>query len=522
MGNGLTLPTSASGAAAPGATNVGGYGENWAPLQIADVSGGMSPTTGAPLPDTSTGGGDGTDGLTLGGVANAGNLLAPPQPYDVAQHFQTYGNIINQAYQPAMRQHLDPSTKPPLWFNLLTFGMAGAAHHDYEAAYNERVDRDNATLRQAAARDTLGMVGEDLKAHYSGLNNQMRILQLIQRQSQLSYENLVKGMNLEAKGLIKQPNSEELARWHLLGFDWQPSDHFPGLGTKVRTGQNRPSGPSGGDIHVPVPGAPGAPPASRPIPPNSPMGQLGIGQGSSGRAPAGGTPDPAGAAPSDAGGPARAPAEARGYPSAAFTDQGTTTTTLPPDVQILEEQKRRQAGDLATIRQSAKDREEVRQAVSKITTYLTDPGDPKAGVPSYDDAIRMLPEGGSNALVATAQSYLNPLRFEVQRHDPQLAPSAYKLQDAIKQVLSDIRSNAGSGAGARLSMPLINLFEQRYGEMSRGGMTRPMAAAAKADILHAAQQLWGAVQLPGEQLNSPIGQAAPRVSPTGRAYTIGP
>jgi hypothetical protein len=53
-------------------------------------------------------------------------------------------------------------------------------------------------------------------------------------------------------------------------------------------------------------------------------------------------------------------------------------------------------------------------------------------------------------------------------------------------------------------------------------MTQPMAKALKADVLHNAQRIWGSVARPGEVLTAPVPQGAPRVSPGGRAYTIGP
>lgn len=97
-------------------------------------------------------------GQTLGTVGDLSGMNQYKQNF--AQALQ----MTQQLIQPAKREPLPETAAPGVWANILTWGGAGIAHHQREAAYNQGVAEYNKQLELWAAETAKDMVNEQQKA----------------------------------------------------------------------------------------------------------------------------------------------------------------------------------------------------------------------------------------------------------------------------------------------------------------------------------------------------------------------
>jgi hypothetical protein len=221
-------------------------------------------------------------GPTLGDVAAA---QAPPEAEDVDTLFQQYLQLTQRVNAPALRQPLPAESRPGLLANVLTFGMAGLAHRDYERGYNAQIAKQNAAVQQKAGEQALGLVREKMRSKNADLGLQMRLLSL---QAQLQNNQLLE-LDRQYRRQFGQttppPTEEERAGAGDVGMVWTPDPNIPGRGRWA---------PRGGGAGTAAGGVPGGRPGGYRLPTaESPLGQA-LGE----EAPAATAPPPAeGAAP---------------------------------------------------------------------------------------------------------------------------------------------------------------------------------------------------------------------------------
>jgi hypothetical protein len=236
-------------------------------------------------------------GPTLGEVAAA---QAPPaEEEDVDTLFQRFKQITERVYAPALRQPLPPESRPGLLANVLTFGMAGLAHRDYERGYNAQIAKQNAAVQQEAAKEALGLVREKMRSKNADLGLQMRLLSL---QAQLQNNQLTNldreyrrrfGEEKETFGRTHPPPTEDQAAAAVdQGYQYVPSPEYPGrFELRPLRGGGAAGGAGGAGAEVPLGGVrPGIP--YEPVTPESPLGRA-LGPGGGGAE----EPPTAGAAP---------------------------------------------------------------------------------------------------------------------------------------------------------------------------------------------------------------------------------
>jgi hypothetical protein len=196
-------------------------------------------------------------GPTLGEVAAA---QAPPaEEEDVNTLFQQYLQLTQRVNAPALRQPLPPESRPGLLANVLTFGMAGLAHRDYERGYNAQIAKQNAAVQQQAGEQALGLVREKMRGQRADLGLEMRLLGLKAQLQQNQLMELDRQYRRQFGQTTPLPTEEQRAAGGDVGMVWTPDPNIPGRGRWA---------PRGGGAALGGGGTSYAPPA-----PESPLGQ---------------------------------------------------------------------------------------------------------------------------------------------------------------------------------------------------------------------------------------------------------
>src|SRR5215468_8549140 len=187
------------------------------------------------------------------------------QEPDIDAKFQKYLALTQAAAAANQREHLPESSRPGILANILTFGMAGAMHHDYEAAYNAAVDRGNQKIGSQAVKDAIDLVGKDVSLSHGDIGQQIAMLRLQQSIDQARLTNLYRrnrldiataqlGINQAGLGLradeldlkkhYKAPTPEQAAAYDDAGLVWVSDPKFPGFG--ILRPKNQAAGQPGG------------------------------------------------------------------------------------------------------------------------------------------------------------------------------------------------------------------------------------------------------------------------------------
>jgi hypothetical protein len=136
---------------------------------------------------------------TLGQVVDQSQQQGPPP--DAGGAMSDYAEAIQAAqrvYAPAMRQPLPPESAPGALANILSFGMMGLAHHDYAAAYNAKVEQQNALVRAKIADTAIDLVQKKQEIAALGGKQNMAML----------------GLQMRLLGLENQAQATQLAEAH--------------------------------------------------------------------------------------------------------------------------------------------------------------------------------------------------------------------------------------------------------------------------------------------------------------------
>jgi hypothetical protein len=263
----------------------------WASGYVFPTEGVIEPPAPAPVA-----------GPTLGEVAAA---QAPPGEEDIESVFRRYLELTKRVNAPALRQPLPPENRPGLLANVLTFGMAGLAHRDYERGYNAQIAKQNAAVEQDAAKQALGLVTQHMQGKRADVGLQMRLLALEAQLQQNQLTNLDReyrrrfGEEKEAFGRTLPPPTEDQAAAAVdQGYQYVPSPEYPGrFELRPLRGGGAAGGAGGAGAEVPRGDVrPGT--AYEPVTPESPLGRaLGPGGGGAEEPPTGvAAPAPAPAA----------------------------------------------------------------------------------------------------------------------------------------------------------------------------------------------------------------------------------
>jgi len=412
---------------------------------LANAQGAVTPPPdqGTPQPPTVTPP-QAAPAPTLGAVAQQ----AQEEP-DIDAKFQKYLALTQAAQAANMREHLPESSRPGILANIVTFGMAGAMHHDYEAAYNAAVDKQNAELGSKAVQNAVDLVGKDVGLSHGDINQQIGLLRLQQSIDAARLTNLYRqnrlalsatGLDLQGQGLDLQrqrfgfqqtypaPTEEQRAAAGDMGYGYMPAPGFNNRFMLVPLNRK-------GDVPGGTPGDPTA-------------------QGG-----AGGTPNHPGNEPA-----------ASGTPGGPLTSAG------------LRQQKAEAAGTAQLAKDRATTLEEVRRNADSVRAYLEDP--------AFEKAITtVLPSGTGSPLVAGAKRLANPAGafLKGMSGDENVA----YLQRAESNIIEAIRSLSAGSKGMRINIPEIEIFGKQWQQLAKGGMTQEEARTFKHLFLKRLDQVQG-------------------------------
>jgi hypothetical protein len=451
------------------------------------------------------------------------DVTAAAQPQiDVAQRFQQYRALMEQANAGAQRPHLPESTKPGLLANILSFGMAGLMDRDYRMAYNGAIDAHNSKLSQQNAKDALTMVGQDVHQANGDLGQQIRLLQLQQQimnnkllqhhreviENQGGERNDIARGRANVGAAVRAPKSEaERAAYGDQGLEWRQDPDLPqGIGHLYPVGSRQPSGaPSSTNLERDANGN-WVRPGGRTLDPNSPIGRsLGGDQPTANPPPTGNAnppPPPTGKPPG--------PGEPGGPP--------LTSDVLRNKVATQKGEEERQKQQMTTL-------DEVKRNADSVRNYLDDP--------AFDKAVNaLLPSGKGNPIIVGSKRAANVAGTTIKNWGGD-ENSAY-LQRAESNIIEAIRSLSAGSKGMRITIPEIAIFGKQWQQLAHGQMTREEALQFKKQFkvrLDQVQRALNAQPQPGtpSTTETPIStpttsstQGTTRTLSSGRTITVEP